>query len=140
MRTMEYAAGVSERFDKWINALLAGIGVGQITLALLNAADGTELWICLLQALPAMFCLWVCGWRMHRRYYDQISDQVRNELEGRVPAKILFEQNADESVTAFVTMMSGEPVVVKIPAEVASRGRQAVQLWLLDELIARGEE
>lgn len=124
-------------FDKLVNSALAGIGAGQITLAVLTTANGQTVWIAIPSALIGGFCLWVCGWRMHRRYYSRLSDEMTEEMRARVPRDVRLERNEDGSATAFCTMLNGDPVLVTIPEEVCEHGLQSAQAWLIDELMSR---
>jgi hypothetical protein len=53
---------------------------------------------------------------------------------GYLPMQVSIDQDDDGNVTALVTRMNGEPVVVSIPPTVAEQGREAVAHYLLHEL------
>lgn len=56
------------------------------------------------------------------------------EQMGLLPHTITFDQNDDGTVTAFVSRLNGEPIIVRIPEQVAEQGHDAVAHYLMHEL------
>jgi hypothetical protein len=55
-------------------------------------------------------------------------------MMGALPQRVTIQENEDGTVTAFVSRVNGEPVLVTIPETVTEQGRDAIAHYLMHEL------
>lgn len=81
-------------------------------------------------AVIAAVCLAV-AWTSRR---SMLALHAVTEHMGLLPQTITFQGNDDGTVTALISRVNGEPVIVTIPETVAEQGRDAVAHYLMHEL------